>query len=110
MSDIARHFSQNAVLHLSCSNRDIFYYIYLNVFGIFRLPNKEHKMTFCCKNLKKKEKYTEITETLKNRTVTENSLPNSNNLKDLTAICFSFTRNLVYFRRLTLLKCMIAAV
>jgi len=46
MSDITSHYSQTAVLHFSCSNRNILEHSYVNMLNLFRLPNKEHQLIF----------------------------------------------------------------
>jgi hypothetical protein len=53
VSDITPHFSQKPVLYFSCSDHCIFDYIYLNILGLFRLLNKEHRMRLWYKQLRK---------------------------------------------------------
>jgi hypothetical protein len=54
VSDVTGYFSWKPVSRFSCSNHCVFDYIYLNILGLFRLLNKEHRTIFWYKKTSEK--------------------------------------------------------
>jgi hypothetical protein len=53
VSDITSHFSEKPVLHFPYSNHYVFDYIYVYILGLYRILNKERRMIFWYKKLRR---------------------------------------------------------